>query len=348
MASDAGSDTTCDATPCAATLQSVVEIERALLERILGSTMGCAADFGRTAAVSRDFQCAAAAGMDWRASYLSYPHREPRVPWIVMASHGDDQTKWRVRHRLRVLFRAGGAWDGEWQTLPKLDCNSPRDISLRLEAVLNGRFILPLRYDDAPATEGPKMCKFLDAMEHARPSDHEIRTFWTDSYGCRTSGVLIWSETGDFQICDPMWKVQSLEECYAYESVSGVCSSSSADVGPGRYAEGEEPLPFEADWAQVDPSFCENGAFHLDDRAFWMTTLFFALLRRTGYPHIDAALEVLFDRTRANGGRLPRCGHCGARGPGRLRRCARCKSAWYCDRAHQVAAWPRHKRDCAS
>ncbi|KAF9475516.1 hypothetical protein BDN70DRAFT_883624 [Pholiota conissans] len=42
------------------------------------------------------------------------------------------------------------------------------------------------------------------------------------------------------------------------------------------------------------------------------------------------------------------CGHCGA--PPRdhdLKRCGRCRKAWYCNAEHQGAAWPFHKHFCA-
>ena len=116
-------------------------------------------------------------------------------------------------------------------------------------------------------------------------------------------------------LCESRWKVQSMEECYSYG-----------------HEEGDEPLAFQRDFAVVDPQFC-GGAFHIDDRQFWMTMIFFGYMRRTGYPRVDNALEVLFQRTQENGGRLPRCGRCGARGPDTLRRCTRCKSVNYCDRA---------------
>ncbi|KAF9019293.1 hypothetical protein BDZ89DRAFT_1073159 [Hymenopellis radicata] len=38
------------------------------------------------------------------------------------------------------------------------------------------------------------------------------------------------------------------------------------------------------------------------------------------------------------------CGHCG--GPAATQRCSKCGGAYYCDRRHQVAAWPFHKRFC--
>ncbi|KAJ7139215.1 hypothetical protein C8R44DRAFT_659535 [Mycena epipterygia] len=42
----------------------------------------------------------------------------------------------------------------------------------------------------------------------------------------------------------------------------------------------------------------------------------------------------------------PWCGHCGAPGPD-LKKCSLCQEASYCDQAHQVAAWPFHKKFCA-
>lgn len=42
----------------------------------------------------------------------------------------------------------------------------------------------------------------------------------------------------------------------------------------------------------------------------------------------------------------PWCGHCGAPGPD-LKKCSLCHEAAYCDQAHQVAAWPFHKKFCA-
>ena len=33
--------------------------------------------------------------------------------------------------------------------------------------------------------------------------------------------------------------------------------------------------------------------------------------------------------------------------PLKLRKCERCRRAWYCSRACQAVAWPKHKRECA-
>jgi len=42
------------------------------------------------------------------------------------------------------------------------------------------------------------------------------------------------------------------------------------------------------------------------------------------------------------------CGHCGA--PSRndvpLKRCAKCRAAYFCDKDHQLASWPYHKHFC--
>jgi ribosomal protein L40E len=316
-------------------LRSLVETERSLLDRILAGAMDCAQDFARKSAVSRDWQRAAADGMDWHAAYLTYPGREPRIPWIVHASHGEDQTKWRVRHRVRAQYQAA-ITKGAIPDVPTLGYNNRWDNNIRLEAVLNGRFILPSGDSGISGTEGPEMCARMGSLKQrgdpsiVRPSDEEIRNIWLDNYGSRTQGVLLWSATGEVHICEQRWKIQSLEECYSYS-----------------YPEGEEPLPFQADFAQIGPANTYlPGSFHLDDRMFWMTAIFFAFLRRTGYSRIDNALEILFERTLENDGRLLVCGHCGARGPNRLRRCGRCKSAWYCNQEHQRAAWPAHKRQC--
>lgn len=45
---------------------------------------------------------------------------------------------------------------------------------------------------------------------------------------------------------------------------------------------------------------------------------------------------------------VPWCGHCGAP-PFRdrdLKKCSKCKAAWYCDADHQIAAWTFHKHFC--
>ena len=45
---------------------------------------------------------------------------------------------------------------------------------------------------------------------------------------------------------------------------------------------------------------------------------------------------------------VPWCGHCGAP-PSRdqnLKKCSKCKAAWYCDADHQTAAWTFHKHFC--
>ncbi|KAK0433932.1 uncharacterized protein EV420DRAFT_487488 [Desarmillaria tabescens] len=39
------------------------------------------------------------------------------------------------------------------------------------------------------------------------------------------------------------------------------------------------------------------------------------------------------------------CGHCGA--PAEMMRCSLCKDAYYCDKEHQAAAWPFHKKFCS-
>ncbi|KAK0440778.1 hypothetical protein EV421DRAFT_1905143 [Armillaria borealis] len=38
------------------------------------------------------------------------------------------------------------------------------------------------------------------------------------------------------------------------------------------------------------------------------------------------------------------CGHCGA--SAEMMRCSLCKDAYYCDKGHQTAAWPFHKKFC--
>lgn len=43
----------------------------------------------------------------------------------------------------------------------------------------------------------------------------------------------------------------------------------------------------------------------------------------------------------------PWCGHCGSPArSGPLLRCSKCQGAFYCDRQHQLAAWPYHKHFC--
>ncbi|KAF8174728.1 hypothetical protein BJ912DRAFT_42847 [Pholiota molesta] len=47
--------------------------------------------------------------------------------------------------------------------------------------------------------------------------------------------------------------------------------------------------------------------------------------------------------------KVPWCGHCG--GPPRdqdLKRCGKCRKAWYCNEEHQRAAWPFHKHFCTA
>ena len=45
---------------------------------------------------------------------------------------------------------------------------------------------------------------------------------------------------------------------------------------------------------------------------------------------------------------VPWCGHCGAPPPRDqdLKKCSKCKAAWYCDADHQSAAWTFHKHFC--
>jgi MYND finger len=46
---------------------------------------------------------------------------------------------------------------------------------------------------------------------------------------------------------------------------------------------------------------------------------------------------------------VPWCGHCGApplRDRRDLKKCSKCKAAWYCDADHQIAAWTFHKHFC--
>jgi hypothetical protein len=327
-----------DAVVRSTTLHMIVDTEPALLSKILMWVMFSAKDFGRMAAVSSDWQRAAEADMDWHAAYLAYPGREPHIPWIVIASYGEDKAKWRIRHRVRAQIRPQIVPNEEdddshgMSKIPDLECNSPKDISARLEAVLNGRFMIPpgdsglSPTEDCFVGENGLMSGLMKSVDQM--SDDAVRDVRLENYGSRTQGVLIWSAEGETLVCERRWKVQSLGECYSYI-----------------WDEGEEPLPFQANFARVNPEYCA-GVFHIDERLFWMTAIFFAFLRRTGYPRIDNALEMLFERTFETGGHLPFCGHCGARGPGRLQRCGRCMSEWYCNRAHQQAAWPMHKRQC--
>jgi hypothetical protein len=59
----------------------------------------------------------------------------------------------------------------------------------------------------------------------------------------------------------------------------------------------------------------------------------------------DAAEDA---RTALRGLRSCALAGCGARetNADRFKRCATCKSAAYCCRAHQVEAWPAHKKEC--
>jgi hypothetical protein len=41
-----------------------------------------------------------------------------------------------------------------------------------------------------------------------------------------------------------------------------------------------------------------------------------------------------------------KCWNCGKRSASRIRRCGRCRTAVYCDRECQLAAWPEHKKEC--
>ena len=127
---------------------------------------------------------------------------------------------------------------------------STTDVSIRLEAVLNGRVMQPPGDSGDSPTEGPEMLDLVEGLvgegEHSLLTDFEIneriRNFRAKNYGGRTPGTLIWSADGEVRICENRWKVQSLGECYSYI-----------------YEEGEEPVPFDANFAQVDPQICAGG-----------------------------------------------------------------------------------------
>jgi len=337
-------------------MQAAIDSEPALFKNIVGEAVPSAADFWRVAGVNREWRTAAEAGMDWKAAYLAYHRREPHIPWIVVETHENDQYKWRVRHKVRALHakyqqyleRQSSMDEDSDETAEdppycRNDANGPEDVSIRLEAALNGRLFIGsngIQGQDISPTEGPRMCEFVEHTsswsffgpdaETDEAHYHAVRNHRSDNYGSRTPGSVIWTADGKMYLCDERWKVQSMDECYSYQ-----------------YEPGEEPLPFQADWAQVDTQFT-GGKFHINERQFWMTMIYFSYIRSTGFSRIDASLEVLFKRTQKNGGVLPRCIQCGSRGSGDepLQRCARCKSAWYCDRACQKAAWPSHKLYC--
>jgi len=66
-------------------------------------------------------------------------------------------------------------------------------------------------------------------------------------------------------------------------------------------------------------------------------------------PH-DDWLKVVAQRAKDrwdNRTAVPWCGHCGAPPRGQnLKKCSKCKAAWYCDAEHQRAAWLFHKHFC--
>jgi hypothetical protein len=62
-------------------------------------------------------------------------------------------------------------------------------------------------------------------------------------------------------------------------------------------------------------------------------------------PLPDPFLGVIDDEAIKNLAELRECAHCGAKGH-KLRRCARCHGAWYCDTCCQADNWRRHLREC--
>ena len=73
-------------------------------------------------------------------------------------------------------------------------------------------------------------------------------------------------------------------------------------------------------------------------------------LRIRGTPN-DNWLRTVAQRTKERWEKratVPWCGHCGAPPlkDQSLKRCSKCKAAWYCDASHQNAAWTFHKHFC--
>jgi hypothetical protein len=87
---------------------------------------------------------------------------------------------------------------------------STTDVSIRLEAVLNGRVMQPPGDSGDSPTEGPEMLDLVEGLvgegEHSLLTDFEIneriRNFRAKNYGGRTPGTLIWSADGEVRICE--------------------------------------------------------------------------------------------------------------------------------------------------
>lgn len=99
---------------------------------------------------------------------------------------------------------------GKWNSAPVMSCNSSTDVSIRLEAVLNGRVMQPPGDSGDSPTEGPEMLDLVEGLvgegEHSLLPDFEIneriRNFRAKNYGGRTPGTLIWSADGEVRICE--------------------------------------------------------------------------------------------------------------------------------------------------
>lgn len=72
-------------------MQDIAAAEATLLESIIAAALPSAEDFGRIAAVCRQWRTVAETKMDWRAAYVEYQEHSHRinagpvvVPWLVM------------------------------------------------------------------------------------------------------------------------------------------------------------------------------------------------------------------------------------------------------------------------
>ena len=125
-----------------------------------------------------------------------------------------------------------------------------------------------------------------------------------------------------------------------YDTILDLASLQFGDVGRGNKGRSLFVLESTSQYANRLEKFAKSSNFK-DPKLS---------LRIRGTPN-DSWLRAVAQRAKErweNRATVPWCGHCGAPPfkDRNLKKCSKCKMAWYCDADHQIAAWTFHKYFC--
>mmetsp|Transcript_21639 Transcript_21639/g.26207 ORF Transcript_21639/g.26207 Transcript_21639/m.26207 type:complete len:321 (-) Transcript_21639:399-1361(-) len=240
----------------------------------------------------------------WKRAYLLCTD-EYFVPWVFEKSYPEDaQDAWRLRYKIRKEYvnieydreeeyrsdairrhfgyefgddiqiavdSSNGVFDSPRKPEPTELGDSLGDITTRLEAVLCGRFFIM-------GLAGASPMSIASSILESEISEEDVQSWRLEGYGNRVDAALFWTQDGTIYL-DRYWKVQSIWECFLH-----------CENGPE-----PEDLPTHPKWAQIPGEHCANGKPLLDERTFWITSIFFATMGKVGYPVLTKAFHHLHD-----------------------------------------------------